>query len=49
MKYALIVVCITLFLFYTVVWAVSENGENENPIISSSIYFLCFILIYIFT
>lgn len=49
MKYALIVVCITLFLFYTVVWAVSGKNENEGSTISSSIYFLCFILIYIFT
>ncbi len=48
MKYALFVVCITLFLFYTVVWAVSEKNENESSAVSSSIYFLCFILIYIF-
>ena len=48
MNYALIAVCIALFLFYTIVWAVSENCENENSIIASSIYFLCFILVYIF-
>lgn len=49
MKYALIVVCIILFLFYTIVWAESEKNENESSAVSSSIYFLCFILIYIFT
>ena len=49
MKYALIVVCITLFMFYTIVWAVSEKNENESSAIASSIYFLCFILVYILT
>jgi hypothetical protein len=29
MKYALIVVCITLFLFYTIVWAVSEKTKMK--------------------
>ena len=48
MKYALIVVCITLFLFYTIVWATAEVDKCESSAIASSIYFLCFILVYIF-
>lgn len=49
MKYALIVVCIALFLFHFGIWLSSEVNENESSTISSSIYFLCFILVWIFT
>lgn len=49
MKYALIVVCITLFLFQTIVWSVAEQDKHEGSAIASSIYFLCFILVWIFT
>lgn len=48
MKTILISVCIVLFLFYTVVWAVTEESKDESSVVASSIYFLCFILIYIF-
>lgn len=48
MKYALIVVCIALFLFHLSIWLSSEGNENESSSIASSIYFLCLILIYIF-
>lgn len=49
MMFALIVVCIVLFLFHTLVWATAEEDKHESSIIASSIYFLCFILVYIFT
>lgn len=49
MKYALIVVCVALFLFHIAIWLSSEVNENENSAIASSIYFLCFILVWIFT
>lgn len=49
MKYALMVVCIALFLFHLAIWLSSEGNENENSAITSSIYFLCFILVCIFT
>ena len=49
MKYVLIAVCIILSLFYTIVWSVTEDGKYESSAIASSIYFLCFILVYIFT
>lgn len=49
MKYVLIAVCIILSLFYTIVWSVTEDGKYKSSAIASSIYFLCFILVYIFT
>lgn len=49
MKYVLIAVCIILSLFYTIVWSVTEDDKYESSAIASSIYFLCFILVYIFT
>lgn len=49
MKYALIVVCITLFLFYIIIWAGTEDDKYESSSIVSSIYFLCFILVWILT
>lgn len=48
MMYALIVVCVILFLLHFGVWLSSEVNENEGSAIASSIYFLCLILIYIF-
>lgn len=49
MKHVLIVMCIMLFLFHTIVWSLTGNGKYENSAIASSIYFLCFILVWIFT
>lgn len=48
MNYALIVVCVVLFLLHFGVWLLSEVNKNESSAVSSSIYFLCLILIYIF-
>ncbi len=49
MKYALIVVCIALFLSHLSIWLSSEVNEQESAGIASSIYFLFFILVWIFT
>lgn len=49
MKIVIEVVCIILSLFYFAYWAFTEEKVNENCIVSSSIYFLCFILVYIFS
>lgn len=43
------VVCIIMFIFYFCVWAFTEEKVNESCSISSSIYFLCFILLYLFS
>ena len=48
MKTILLFVCIMLSLFYTVAWATSKMNENESSAVASSIYFLCFILLYLF-
>lgn len=49
MKILAKVVCIIMFIFYFCAWAFTEKKVNESCLISSSIYFLCFILLYIFS
>lgn len=42
------IVSIILFIWHYAVWVTSEVGQNENCVSASSIYFLCFALLYLF-
>lgn len=42
------VVSIILCIFNGIQWVTTEIGQNENCVSASSIYFLCFILLYLF-
>lgn len=47
MKVIIEVVCIIMSLFYFCAWGFTENKVNESCSISSAIYYLCFILVYL--
>ena len=42
------IVSIILFVWYSLVWTFTGRGCNENCVSAASIYFLCFILLYLF-
>lgn len=48
MKIIIEVVCIVMFLFNFCIWAFTEDKMNKGCLISSAIYYLCFILVYLF-
>lgn len=48
MKVIIEVVCIIMFVFNFWLWVSTEEKVNESCSISSAIYYLCFILVYLF-
>lgn len=42
------IVSIVLCIWNSAVWALTGKGWNENCVSAASIYFLCFILLYLF-
>lgn len=42
------IVSIILCIFNFLAWGLTNKGLNENCVSAASIYFLCFILLYLF-
>lgn len=42
------IVSIVLCIFNSLAWVLTDKGWNENCVSAASIYFLCFILLFLF-